>query len=117
MRIGSHTLRNNLFVAPMAGVTNRPFRQLCKKFGAGLAVSEMVASNSLLWGSEKTLRRANHDGEVEPISVQIAGADPVMMAEAARFNVERGAQIVDINMGCPRSEEHTSELQSQFHLV
>src|SRR5207249_8078652 len=113
MRIGSRTLRNNLFVAPMAGVTDRPFRQLCKKFGAGLAVSEMVASNSLLWGSEKTRRRANHEGEVEPISVQIAGADPDMMAEAARFNVERGAQIVDIN----RSEEHTSELQSRFELV
>jgi tRNA-dihydrouridine synthase B len=101
MRIGSRTLRNNLFVAPMAGVTDRPFRQLCKNFGAGLAVSEMVASNSLLWGSEKTRRRANHDGEVEPISVQIAGADPVMMADAARFNVEQGAQIIDINMGCP----------------
>jgi len=101
MRIGSRTLRNNLFVAPMAGVTDRPFRQLCKKFGAGLAVSEMVASNSLLWGSEKTRRRANHEGEVEPISVQIAGADPAMMADAARFNVEQGAQIIDINMGCP----------------
>jgi len=101
MRIGSHTLRNNLFVAPMAGVTDRPFRQLCKKFGAGLAVSEMVASNSLLWGSEKTRRRANHEGEVDPISVQIAGADPAMMADAARYNVERGAQIIDINMGCP----------------
>jgi tRNA-dihydrouridine synthase B len=101
MRIGSRTLRNNLFVAPMAGVTDRPFRQLCKKFGAGLAVSEMVASNSLLWGSEKTRRRANHDGEVEPISVQIAGADPAMMADAARYNVEQGAQIIDINMGCP----------------
>ncbi|HET7763704.1 MAG TPA: tRNA dihydrouridine synthase DusB [Burkholderiales bacterium] len=101
MRIGSHALRNNLFVAPMAGVTDRPFRQLCKQFGAGLAVSEMVASNSLLWGSEKTRRRANHDGEVEPISVQIAGADPVMMADAARFNVGEGAQIIDINMGCP----------------
>jgi len=101
MRIGSHTLRNNLFVAPMAGVTDRPFRQLCKNFGAGLAVSEMVASNSLLWGSEKTRRRANHEGEVDPISVQIAGADPTMMADAARFNVEHGAQIIDINMGCP----------------
>src|SRR5262245_3303043 len=101
MRIGSRTLRNNLFVAPMAGVTDRPFRQLCKNFGAGLAVSEMVASNSLLWGSEKTRRRANHDGEVEPISVQIAGADPAMMADAARYNVEQGAQIIDINMGCP----------------
>ncbi len=85
----------------MAGVTDRPFRQLCRKFGAGLAVSEMVASNSLLWGSEKTLRRTNHEGEVEPISVQIAGADPKLMAEAARFNVERGAEIIDINMGCP----------------
>jgi len=101
MQVGSHILRNNLFVAPMAGVTDRPFRQLCKKFGAGLAVSEMVASNSLLWGSAKTRRRANHEGEVEPISVQIAGADPSMMAEAARYNVEQGAQIVDINMGCP----------------
>ena len=101
MQIGPHRLRNNLFVAPMAGVTDRPFRQLCKKFGAGLAVSEMVSSNSLLWGSEKTLRRANHDGEVEPISVQIAGADPRMMADAARYNVEQGAQIIDINMGCP----------------
>ena len=101
MQIGSHQLRNNLFVAPMAGVTDRPFRQLCKQFGAGLAVSEMVASNSLLWGSEKTRRRANHDGEVSPISVQIAGADPKMMADAARFNVDEGAQIIDINMGCP----------------
>ena len=94
-------LRNNLFVAPMAGVTDRPFRQLCKKFGAGMAVSEMVASNSLLWGSEKTRRRANHEGEPDPISVQIAGADPRMMAEAASYNVGQGAQIIDINMGCP----------------
>ena len=94
-------LRNNLFVAPMAGVTDRPFRQLCKRLGAGLAVSEMVTSNSLLYGSAKTLRRADHTGEVEPIVVQIAGADPEMMAFAARYNVEQGAQIVDINMGCP----------------
>jgi tRNA-dihydrouridine synthase B len=94
-------LRNNLFVAPMAGVTDRPFRQLCKRFGAGMAVSEMVASNSLLWGSEKTRRRANHEGEPDPISVQIAGADPQMMAEAASYNVGEGAQIIDINMGCP----------------
>ena len=101
MQIGTHVLRNNLFVAPMAGVTDRPFRQLCKQFGAGLAVSEMVASNSLLYGSEKTRRRANHDGEVDPISVQIAGADPQMMADAARYNIDRGAQIIDINMGCP----------------
>ena len=101
MQFVGFTLRNNLFVAPMAGVTDRPFRQLCKKMGAGLAVSEMVTSNSLLYGSAKTQRRANHDGEVEPISVQIAGADPRMMADAARHNVERGAQIIDINMGCP----------------
>ena len=101
MQIGNHILKNNLIVAPMAGVTDRPFRQLCKKLGAGLAVSEMVTSNSLLYGSEKTRRRANHEGEVDPISVQIAGADPQMMAEAARYNVDNGAQIIDINMGCP----------------
>ena len=101
MEFVGFTLRNNLFVAPMAGVTDRPFRQLCKKMGAGLAVSEMVTSNSLLYGSAKTQRRANHDGEVEPISVQIAGSIPEMMAEAARHNVDRGAQIIDINMGCP----------------
>ena len=101
MQIGNHILKNNLVVAPMAGVTDRPFRQLCKKLGAGLAVSEMVTSNSLLYGSEKTRRRANHEGEVDPISVQIAGADPQMMAEAARYNVDNGAQIIDINMGCP----------------
>jgi tRNA-dihydrouridine synthase B len=101
MQIGSHILKNNLIVAPMAGVTDRPFRQLCKSMGAGMAVSEMVSSNSLLWGSEKTRRRANHEGEVDPISVQIAGADPGMMAEAARYNVAQGAQIIDINMGCP----------------
>ncbi|MDE2366395.1 MAG: tRNA dihydrouridine synthase DusB [Betaproteobacteria bacterium] len=101
MQIGPHILKNNLIVAPMAGVTDRPFRQLCKSMGAGMAVSEMVSSNSLLWGSEKTRRRANHEGEVDPISVQIAGADPVMMAEAARYNVDQGAQIIDINMGCP----------------
>ncbi len=101
MQIGSHILKNKLVVAPMAGVTDRPFRQLCKLMGAGMAVSEMVSSNSLLWGSKKTQRRANHDGEVSPISVQIAGADPEMLAAAARYNVEKGAQIIDINMGCP----------------
>jgi len=101
VRIGPYQLKNNLIVAPMAGVTDRPFRQLCKLMGAGMAVSEMVASNSLLWGSTKTLRRANHDGEVDPISVQIAGADPQMLADAARYNVDQGAQIIDINMGCP----------------
>ncbi len=101
MQIGPYLLKNNLIVAPMAGVTDRPFRQLCKQLGAGMAVSEMVASNSLLWGSAKTQRRANHEGEVDPISVQIAGANPAMMAEAAKHNVDNGAQIIDINMGCP----------------
>ena len=101
MEFVGFSLRNNLFVAPMAGVTDRPFRQLCKKMGAGLAVSEMVTSNSLLYGSAKTQRRANHQGEALPISVQIAGSDPEMMAQAARHNVDRGAQIIDINMGCP----------------
>ena len=101
MLFAGYTLRNNLFVAPMAGVTDRPFRQLCKQLGAGLAVSEMVTSNSLLYGSAKTKRRADHDGEVQPVSVQIAGADPAMMAQAARYNVDHGAQIIDINMGCP----------------
>ena len=101
MQIGPYKLRNQLVLAPMAGVTDRPFRQLCKKFGAGLAVSEMVSCNSALWGSRQTLRRMDHEGEIEPRTVQIAGADPVLMAQAARFNVERGAQIIDINMGCP----------------
>jgi tRNA-dihydrouridine synthase B len=101
VQIGSYKLRNNLFVAPMAGVTDRPFRQLCKKLGAGYAVSEMVASNTALYASAKSQRRMNHAGEVEPIAVQIAGAEPEMMAEAAKLNVERGAQIIDINMGCP----------------
>ena len=101
MIISEHILKNNLVLAPMAGVTDRPFRMLCKSFGAGMAVSEMVTSNSLLYGSEKTLRRANHEGEVDPISVQIAGADPDMMAEAAKYNMDKGAQIIDINMGCP----------------
>jgi tRNA-dihydrouridine synthase B len=85
----------------MAGITDRPFRQLCKELGAGMAVSEMVSSNSLLWGSDKTKRRANHEGEIEPRSVQIMGAEPKLMAEAARYNVDNGAQIIDINMGCP----------------
>jgi tRNA-dihydrouridine synthase B len=101
MQIGKYKLENNLVLAPMAGVTDRPFRQLCKQLGAGMAVSEMVSSNSLLRGSAKTLRRANHEGESLPRSVQIAGADPYMMAEAARFNEAEGAEIIDINMGCP----------------
>ncbi|OZI52554.1 tRNA dihydrouridine synthase DusB [Bordetella genomosp. 4] len=101
MRIGPWTLSNNVLVAPMAGVTDRPFRQLCKRLGAGYAVSEMAASNPRLWDSVKTSRRLNHDGEIAPVAVQIAGADPAMMAEAAAFNAERGARIIDINMGCP----------------
>ncbi len=101
MQIGPYKLPNNLILAPMAGVTDRPFRQLCRTQGAGLAVSEMVSSNALLWGSRKTQRRIDHTGEDAPVSVQIAGADPAMMAEAARFNVDHGAQIIDINMGCP----------------
>jgi len=101
MRIGSHELNNRVFAAPMAGVTDRPFRRLCRRFGAGYAVAEMAASNPRLWASEKTTRRLNHDGERAPVAVQLAGADPVMLAEAARYNVDRGAQIIDINMGCP----------------
>jgi tRNA-dihydrouridine synthase B len=101
VQIGPYTLRNNVFVAPMAGVTDRPFRQLCKQLGAGYAVSEMAASNPRLWASEKTSRRTDHEGEMEPKAVQIAGADPQDLADCARHNVERGAQIIDINMGCP----------------
>jgi tRNA-dihydrouridine synthase B len=101
MNIGSISLANNLFAAPMAGVTDRPFRQLCKKLGAGYAVSEMVTSRRDLWNSLKTSRRANHEGEISPIAVQIAGTEPQMMADAAAYNIDRGAQIIDINMGCP----------------
>ncbi|WP_374658013.1 tRNA dihydrouridine synthase DusB [Inhella sp.] len=101
MQIGTHVLPNRLFVAPMAGVTDRPFRVLCKKLGAGHAVSEMVTSQPHLYASLKTSRRANHEGEPAPIAVQIAGVEPRQMAEAARYNIERGAQIIDINMGCP----------------
>src|SRR5688500_9111909 len=90
-----------LAVAPMAGVTDRSFRQLCRRLGAGYAVSEMVASNPKLWGTDKSRRRTDHAGEPAPVAVQIAGADPALMAEAARYNVARGAQIIDINMGCP----------------
>ena len=101
MQLGQYTLPNSLFVAPMAGVTDRPFRMLCKRLGAGYAVSEMVTSKRDLWKSLKTSRRANHEGESAPIAVQIAGVDPFEMAEAARYNIDRGAQIIDINMGCP----------------
>ena len=101
MHIGPYLLANNVFVAPMAGVTDRPFRQLCRSFGAGYAVSEMVTSRRDLWNSLKTSRRANHDGEPGPVAVQIAGTDAQMMADAAAYNIARGAQIIDINMGCP----------------
>jgi len=101
MRLGPHELPNTLFVAPMAGVTDRPFRMLCKKLGAGYAVSEMVTSKRELWNSLKTSRRADHTGEAAPIAVQIAGVDPAEMADAARYNIDRGAQVIDINMGCP----------------
>ena len=101
MQLGAYVLRNALFVAPMAGVTDRPFRQLCKRFGAGLAVSEMVSAKLELRDTRKSRLRTDHAGEVDPISVQIAGADPQTMADAARYNVSLGAQIIDINMGCP----------------
>jgi tRNA-dihydrouridine synthase B len=101
MNIGPYVLANNVFAAPMAGVTDRPFRQLCRRFGAGYAVSEMVTSRRELWNSLKTSRRADHAGEPGPIAVQIAGTEAQMMAEAALYNVQRGAQIIDINMGCP----------------
>ena len=101
MHIGPIELPNALFVAPMAGVTDRPFRMLCKRLGAGYAVSEMVTSKRELWGSLKTSRRADHTGEPAPIAVQIAGVDPEEMADAARYNSDRGAQVIDINMGCP----------------
>ena len=101
MQLGAYLLRNALFVAPMAGVTDRPFRQLCKRFGAGLAVSEMVSSKPELRETRKSRLRIDHAGETDPISVQIAGSDPLAMAEAARYNVGLGAQIIDINMGCP----------------
>ncbi|WP_161864791.1 tRNA dihydrouridine synthase DusB [Pseudomonas yangonensis] len=100
-RIGPYTLPNRLILAPMAGVTDRPFRQLCRRLGAGLVVSEMVTSDVRLWNSRKSSLRLLHAGDPEPLSVQIAGGDPQMMADAARKNVELGAQIIDINMGCP----------------
>src|SRR5437763_13058462 len=101
MNIGAHALPSAVFVAPMAGITDRPFRRLARRYGAALAVSEMVSARPELRDSRKTQLRLDHRGEPEPISVQIAGADPAMLADAARYNVERGAQIMDINMGCP----------------
>jgi tRNA-dihydrouridine synthase B len=101
LRIGPLTLVNNLILAPMAGVTDRPFRELCRHLGAGLAVSEMVSADTSLWGSRKSLRRLDHRGETGPISAQIVGNEPGALAEAARINLELGADIIDINMGCP----------------
>ena len=101
MQIGPYKLENNLVLAPMAGVTDRPFRQLCKRMGAGLVVSEMLSSNPDVWRSNKSKQRMDHVGEKGIRAVQIAGADPLLMAQAAQFNVDNGAQIVDINMGCP----------------
>jgi tRNA-dihydrouridine synthase B len=101
MRIGPYTIQPRVILAPMAGVTDKPFRQLCKRLGAGLAVSEMTISDPRLWGTRKSLHRMDHEGEPAPVSVQIAGTEPERMAEAARYNVDHGAQIVDINMGCP----------------
>jgi tRNA-dihydrouridine synthase B len=101
MQIGPHTIEPRVILAPMAGVTDKPFRQLCKRLGAGLAVSEMTTSDPKLWNTRKSLHRMDHDGEPAPISVQIAGTVPEVMAEAARHNVDHGAQLIDINMGCP----------------
>jgi tRNA-dihydrouridine synthase B len=101
MQIGPYRIEPPVVLAPMAGVTDKPFRLLCKRLGAGLAVSEMTASDPRLWQTRKSIKRMDHEGEPEPISVQIAGYDPAMLAEAARFNVANGAQIIDINMGCP----------------
>lgn len=101
MRIGPYSLSNNVVLAPMAGVTDLPFRQLCRRLGAGMAVSEMVASNPAVWKTPKSRLRIAHADETQPRSVQIAGSDPALMADAARYNVEHGAQIIDINMGCP----------------
>ena len=101
MRIGPYSIEPPVVLAPMAGVTDKPFRQLCKRLGAGLAVSEMTIADPRLWTTRKSLQRMDHAGEPDPVSVQIAGYDPAMLAEAARYNVDRGAQIIDINMGCP----------------
>ncbi len=101
MRIGSHTIEPKVILAPMAGVTDKPFRLLCKRLGAGLAVSEMTTSDPRFWNTAKSLHRMDHVGEPDPVSVQIAGTVPEIMAEAARYNVDHGAQLIDINMGCP----------------
>ncbi|MEW8028302.1 MAG: tRNA dihydrouridine synthase DusB [Candidatus Thiodiazotropha sp.] len=121
MQIGPYKLENNLLLAPMAGITDRPFRQLCREMGAGLAVSEMVSSDASLRGTRKTVRRLDHEGESSPVSVQIVGSEPDQMAKAARANVSNGAQIIDINMGCPAKKvckrAAGSALLSDEHLV
>ena len=101
MQIGPYRIDPPVVLAPMAGVTDKPFRLLCKRLGAGLAVSEMTNADPRLWRTRKSLQRMDHDGEPEPVSVQIAGYDPAMLADAARYNADNGAQIIDINMGCP----------------
>ena len=101
MRIGPHAIEPKVILAPMAGVTDKPFRQLCKRLGAGLAVSEMTTSDPRFWNTRKSRTRMDHDGEPDPVSVQIAGTVPEVMAEAARYNASHGAQVIDINMGCP----------------
>src|SRR6201992_2970477 len=101
MQIGPYVLPSTVVLAPMAGVTDRPFRILCRKLGAGLAASEMLTSNTRLWNTPKSQRRMSHEGESEPRVVQLAGAGPSALAEAARLNVDQGAQIIDLNMGCP----------------
>ncbi len=101
MRLGPYLIDPPVVLAPMAGVTDKPFRQLCKRLGAGLAVSEMTTADPRLWTTRKSLQRMDHVGEPDPVSVQIAGHDPAMLAQAARYNVDHGAQVIDINMGCP----------------
>jgi tRNA-dihydrouridine synthase B len=101
MRIGPYAIQPNVILAPMAGVTDKPFRLLCKRLGAGLAMSEMTTSDPRFWGTEKSLRRMDHIDEPAPVGVQIAGTVPAIMAQAARYNVDHGAQVIDINMGCP----------------
>tara|TARA_R110002020_G_scaffold27170_7_gene87482 strand:- start:3716 stop:4714 length:999 start_codon:yes stop_codon:yes gene_type:complete len=101
MRIGPHAIEPRVVLAPMAGVTDKPFRMLCKQLGAGLCVSEMTTSDPRFWNTAKSLHRMDHAGEPDPISVQIAGTVPEVMAEAAKYNVDNGAQLIDINMGCP----------------
>ena len=105
MQLGPYSFDTPLVLAPMAGVTDKPFRLLCKRLGADLAVSEMTTSDPRLWHTRKSRWRMDHEGEPAPVSVQIAGADPVALAEAARFNVDHGAQLIDINMGCPATRE------------